>query len=287
MASPPDAVRVLTAPKARPLVGVIHLPPLLGPDALSSPALFDRVESDARAYKAAGFDAVIVENYGDAPFSKSASPPHVAAVMTMCVERAVRATGIPVGVNVLRNDGLAALGVSHAAGGSFIRVNVHMHATVTDSGLIEGIAHDVVAYRRQLGRERGPDKILILADVDVKHGTALAKRPLEEIAEETVHRGKADVLLVTGSGTGKPIDTADLERCLRGAPGAPVWAASGVSEHNVEELMHVAGGAIVGTAAKEGGSVKAPVDLERARRIVRAAGKGVERPEPISGMLRR
>ncbi len=54
------------------------------------------------------------------------------------------------GINVLRNDGRAALAVAHAAQADFIRVNVLAGVRVTDQGIVEGIAHELLRDRSLL-----------------------------------------------------------------------------------------------------------------------------------------
>src|SRR3712207_8341793 len=49
---------------------------------------------------------------------------------------------IPLGINVLRNDGLAALSIANAAGAQYIRVNVLCGARLADQGILHGIAQD-------------------------------------------------------------------------------------------------------------------------------------------------
>src|SRR5918998_3181000 len=114
------------------LVGVVHLPSLPGSarggDAGDIDAIVERARRDAATYAAAGFDALIVENFGDAPFARDAVGPHVVAAMTRCVAAAREASGLPIGVNVLRNDVLSAVAVAAMAGGAFVRAHVYVGA---------------------------------------------------------------------------------------------------------------------------------------------------------------
>ena len=67
------------------LVGVIHLGALPGsPRAQDLGAVARSAAADARALEAAGFEAVVVENFGDAPFFPGAVPPVTVAAMTTC-----------------------------------------------------------------------------------------------------------------------------------------------------------------------------------------------------------
>ncbi len=178
-------------------------------------------------------------------------------------------SGLPVGVNVLRNDVRAALGIAAAAEAAFVRVNVHVGAYVTDQGLIEGRAFETLRYRREIGAEG----VAILADVRVKHASPLAPQPVQAEAEDCLKRGGADGLVVTGSATGAPVSAALLEEVAAAAGAAPVFIGSGLSPERAPQLAPLADGAIVGTWLKEGGDVKAPVDPERVR-LLAAATKG-------------
>jgi hypothetical protein len=247
------------------LVGVIHLKPLpgsprYGGDISAAAASCGR---DAEILADAGFDAIIIENYGDAPFEPRSVAPVTIAAMTRCALAArVAAPMLPLGINVLRNDAEAALAVAIAAGGSFIRVNVHTGARLTDQGLVEGAAHRTLRARRALGAAH----VRLLCDVDVKHSAPLAPRPVGEEAHDLVDRGGADAVLVTGSGTGKEVALRDLDEVLR-AVTAPVYVASGVTEATLPSLRR-AHGLIVGSCLRADGRAGGPIDASLARRFV-------------------
>jgi len=170
---------------------------------------------------------------------------------------------VPLGINMLRNDGQSALAVAHAVGANFIRVNVLCGARVTDQGVIQGIAHDLLRERAHLGAH----DIKIMADVDVKHSAPLAVRPIIDEVDDTIERGLADAVIVSGAGTGKPTDPQHV-RVVKGAAGdVPVFIGSGVSAATVEQF-DAADGFIVGTAFKRNGDVAEPVDIDRVRAFV-------------------
>lgn len=243
------------------LLGMVHLGPL--PGAPRYDGDLDRVveaaRADARALAAGGADGVLVENFHDAPFLKDALPPETVAALTRCA-LAVReaAGGLPVGVNALRNDGPAALGVAVAAGAAFIRVNVLTGAVVTDQGIIEGCAAALLRRRAALRAD-----IAILADVQVKHAAPLAPVDADQWARDTVHRGGADALVVSGTGTGAPTSPDRVRAARAAVPGCPVIVGSGADPAAVSALG--ADGYIVGTWLKAGGRVDAPVDADRVR----------------------
>src|SRR5690606_17653797 len=108
----------------------------------SMEAVFDRARADATALAEAGFDGIIVENFMDSPFHPGPVPPVTVAAMTSAVGAVREVTDLPVGVNVLRNDGAAALAIAAVTGALFVRINVHAGSMWTDQGLIEGRAHE-------------------------------------------------------------------------------------------------------------------------------------------------
>ncbi len=251
-------------------VGVVHLLPFPG-SPQPSPGLtevLERAEQDATHLAVGGIDAIVVENLGDAPFESHHVDPYTVAMMTRAVLRVRHAVPrVPVGVNVLRNDAVAALSVAAAAGAAFIRVNVHVGAMVTDQGLIQGRARDTLLLRRRLGAD-----VRVVADVLVKHAVPLGAWSLESAARDTVARGLADVVVVTGSGTGQPTDPAEHARVKAAVPDTPVWVGSGLSPSTVEPLLPL-DGAIVGTWLHEEGALSRPIDAGRVRRMRVALGR--------------
>jgi membrane complex biogenesis BtpA family protein len=220
---------------------------------------------DAHTLGDAGFDAVIVENYGDAPFEPGPVSAVTIAAMTRCALAArVAAPTLTLGINVLRNDPEAALAVAVAAGAALVRVNVHVGARLTDQGLIQGQAHRTLRMRKMLNVEH----VRLLCDVDVKHSAPLAPRPLAEETSDLVGRGGADAVLVTGSGTGKSINLRELDEVVR-ASSVPVLVASGVTEASLASIKR-AHGVIVGSALRIDGKAGGPIDPAQAKRFADA-----------------
>ncbi len=253
----------------RALVGMLHLPPLPGSPAGEWPLarIIDSACEDARRLAAAGFHALMLENFGDAPFRATCVDPHTVACMTV-VARAIRSTvDLPLGINVLRNDPLAALAIATVTGARFIRVNVHAGVYATDQGIVEGRADETLRYRRRIGSEAA-----VFADVHVKHARPLSGDDIAEAAEETAYRGRADGLIVSGTGTGKPTSLEDLRRVKAAVPDRPLLVGSGATLETARALLDIADGLIVGTAIKQDGKTTAPVDADRARRFVEVTG---------------
>jgi membrane complex biogenesis BtpA family protein len=251
------------------LIGMVHALPLPGSPRWDGS--MDRVVAaalaDARALAAGGMDALLLENYGDAPFTPGRVEPATIAALTV-VAREIRAAlpATALGINVLKNDARAALAVACAVGARFIRVNVHAGAVVADQGLVQSDAHGTLRDRRLLAAP-----VTIFADVGGKHALPLVPVELEQHARDLAHRGLADGLVVSGQATGLATPLADVRRVRGAVPGVPLLVGSGVTPESVAELLSVADGVIVGTSLKRDGRVTSPVDPERVRRLVVAA----------------
>src|SRR5262249_10921050 len=238
--------------RAQLLIGVVHLRPLPGSPRWQGELakLIRLAVPDARAYEQGGAEAVFIENFGDVPFTKGRVGPETIAAMA-AAGRAIReAIRIPLGFNVLRNDACAALALCAACGGDFIRVNVHTGAMLTDQGLIEGNAFETLRYRTQIC-----PSAKIFADVHVKHAVPLGHWSIEASARDTVERGLADALIISGSGTGLAADPGDVQRVRQACPGAKILLGSGVTIENVQEFILAADGFIIGSSLKAGGRI--------------------------------
>jgi uncharacterized protein len=260
-------VKSLFSTQRKILIGVVHLRPLPGSPGWRGnlEALIEFALKDARAYERGGAHALFIENFGDIPFTKGSVAPETVAAMA-AAGRAIRQTvKLPIGFNVLRNDAHAGLALCAVCGGAFIRVNVHTGAMLTDQGLIEGNAYETLRYRRQVcpGAE-------IFADVHVKHAVPLGNWTIEDAARDTVERGLADALIVSGAGTGLATELEDVKRVRRTAPRTKILLGSGVTLANLQDFLPVADGFIVGTSLKVGGKVASPVDVKRVAALARA-----------------
>jgi len=256
--------------RSKLLIGVVHLQPLPGSPRWRGDlaAVLNFAVNDARAYQRGGAHALFIENFGDVPFTRADVGPETIAAMT-AAGRAVReAVRIPIGFNVLRNDARAALALCAACDGGFIRVNVHTGAMLTDQGLIEGNAYQTLRYRQRIC-----PSARIFADVHVKHAVPLGNWTIEDAARDTVERGLADALIVSGAGTGLAADLADVERVRRTCPATKILLGSGVTIENVRDFRPAAHGFIVGTSLKAGGRLANPVDAKRVAALVRAIGR--------------
>lgn len=232
-------------------------------------AVVRRAMSDAAAIRDGGFDGLILENFGDAPYARGFAGRGAVAGLAAVAARVVDAVPIPVGINVLRNDAPSAVAVAAAVGARFIRVNVHVGAAVADQGIVQGNAMQTMRAIREMAPE-----LAVFADVFVKHASPLGGVGLEQCARDAVERGLASALIVTGEATGSPTSFQDVERVKAALPDIPVFVGSGVTAESIGAVFAVADGAIVGSAIMESGRAGGAVEGERVAAIVGACRAG-------------
>jgi membrane complex biogenesis BtpA family protein len=251
-----------------PIIGVVHLLPLPTSPRWggSLKVVIDRAEQEATALASGGVDGIIVENFFDAPFTKNQVDPAVVSAMTVVVQRIQNLVTLPLGLNVLRNDAKSAIAIASCVQAEFIRVNVLTGVMATDQGLIEGEAHQLLRYRRELGSD-----VKILADVLVKHARPLSSPNLTVAVKDTIERGLADAVILSGWATGSPPSQEDLELASGAANGTPVFIGSGADWENIATLLQAADGVIVSSSLKRHGRIEQPIDPIRVSQFVEAA----------------
>ena len=252
---------------SNPIIGVVHLLPL--PTSArwggNLNAVMDRAAREATALASGGVDGIIIENFFDAPFTNAQVDPAVVSAMTLIVHRLMNLVTLPIGINVLRNDARSGLAIAACVGAKFVRVNVLTGVMVTDQGTIEGQAHQLLRYRRELGSD-----VKILADVLVKHAHPLGSDNLTVTVRETLERGLADGVILSGPATGSPPSLEDLKLATEAANGKPVFIGSGANWENIGTLMQAANGAIVSSSLKRRGDIEKPIDPIRVSQFVEA-----------------
>ena len=254
----------------RALVGMVHVGALPGTprSRCGIDELLVNAARDASLLADAGFDALLIENMHDLPYLKRNVGPEIIASMSV-IARALRETvELPMGIQILAGANRAALAVAQSADCGFIRAEGFAYASVADEGLLEEAdAGPLLRYRKSIDAEG----IAVLADVRKKHSAhaLTADVPLEEQVETIEFMG-GDGVIVTGSATGRPVDTDEVVRAGN-ASGLPVITGSGACAETIALLLDHADAAIIGSATKTDGRWDQPVDPARAQAIVRAA----------------
>lgn len=261
-----------TARRVPRLIGMVHVGALPGtPKSRAGVTeLAEAAAAEAGTLVEAGFDAVMLENMHDVPYLRRDVGPEIVAAMTAVTATVRRAVDVPLGVQILAGANRAAMAVAHATGAEFIRAEGFAYAAVADEGLLdEADAGPLLRERRRLDAS-----VAVWADVRKKHSAHAITDDLD-LAEHV--RGAifcgADAVIVTGTSTGASTDPADIIEAVDAAGDVPIVVGSGVTADTVRDVFaRGAAGAIVGTAIKAGGDWRRPVDADRARALVAAAG---------------
>ncbi|MDE0234220.1 MAG: BtpA family membrane complex biogenesis protein, partial [bacterium] len=116
-----------TFDQPKPIIGVIHLPPLPGApryDGQPVEEIYAAGVADAVAMSEAGIDGIIVENAFDLPFSRpEAIGAETVAALTAAGMRVRDAVDLPIGITCVANGVMPALAIAKAVGARFVRAN--------------------------------------------------------------------------------------------------------------------------------------------------------------------
>ncbi|HET6356860.1 BtpA/SgcQ family protein [Streptomyces sp.] len=239
------------------VIACVHLPPTPGSPRYGGKIdhIYESALCEAEIFLRHGVDALIVENFRDAPFHPQAVPTETTATIAGVTREVVRMSTVPTGVAVLRNDAPAALAIATATGADFIRVNVHIGAVLSEQGLLTGNSHETLRLRRAL-----ESHVAILADARVKHSQPLVYPDLATEVRDLSQR--ADGIIVSGELTGVETSPADLLTARKATRG-PLLVGSGVTPENLPSVYANADGFIVGSYFKVDGVPGNPVDESR------------------------
>lgn len=266
MATPLKSIDLIAGP--RMLIGMLHLPALPGSPGGSSGSgllvdeLVARVIGEAEIYQAAGFTALLIENMHDRPYLKGHVGPETVAMMAVVGREVRRAVSLPLGVQVLAAANREALAIALACDAAFVRVEGYVFAHIADEGFVESDAGTLLRYRRAIGAEQ----IQIFADIKKKHASHALTADLD--VAETARAAEfalADGVIVTGSSTGRQASPEDVDAAAD-AVAIPVLVGSGITPANIDGYP-TARGFIVGSAVKQGGDWRRPLDEPRTHAI--------------------
>ena len=253
--------------RPRALIGMVHVGALPGTPAAhhSVEKLVQHAVAEALVYRDAGYTAIAIENMHDRPYVKGAVGPEVTAAMAVIGHEVKRATGLPLGVQVLAAANREALAVAHACGAEFVRVEGFVYAHVADEGVIESCAGELLRHRRAIGAER----VRVFADVKKKHSAHAITADVS--LAETARAAEfflADGVIVTGAATGEAASPTDVRDTVDGCT-LPVLVGSGLTPANLATYAH-AHGFIVGSSVKQGGFWANPLDRDAVRAVADA-----------------
>jgi membrane complex biogenesis BtpA family protein len=245
----------------RPVIAMVHLPPLPGAPLYDAAAGVEGILASARAdlaaLQAAGVDAVMFGNENDRPYELKVDTAST-ATMAWVIGRLRDDITVPFGVNVLW-DPMATVALAAATGAAFMR-EIFTGAYASDMGMWVPDAGAAMRYRARLHSDAA-----MLYNVSAEFADSLDRRPLPDRARSAVFSSIPDAVLVSGQITGEAARMEDLEAVKRVLPTTPVLANTGVRHATIADVLRVADGCVVGSALKVGGDTWAAVDPERAK----------------------
>lgn len=239
---------------AKPLVAMIHLPPLPGAANYEGTAVREIARSsaaEARLLEEAGFDGVMLQNTHDRP-ARIRLPTGTVAALAAIASAVREAVAFEVGVNAHKNDAEAALAVATSSGASFVRIKVLVGAVIGPEGIVEGSAERALDVRRDYA-----GGIEIWADLYELTSWPVAATSIENLADLTTRFGHADRLIVTDP-------TVEASRVAaeraRSSSTLPVLIGGRTTAANIEEALSSSDGVIVGTHLRLSDRTDQPLD---------------------------
>ena len=247
-----------------------HVPPLPGTPLYDAEAgikgMIASMKADLEILLDADFDAVMFCNEGDRPYTFNAGYEGVAVMTHIVTELAPQDR--PFGVDFLW-DAQAALNIAMATGASFIR-EVATGTYESDMGLWSPDAAKLLRDRRRLDAE----SVAIFMNVAPEFASPLGTRTIAQVARSVAVSSLADVLLVSGPMAGaEPTVTALEEAKNAVGTSTPVLVNTGTKAENIAAFLDIVDGAIVGSYLKQDGYTWNPVDPDRIKRFLNAAGR--------------
>lgn len=254
-------------PEAKSLIGMIHLQALPGTPSnhLSIAEITAQAVKEAKILVAHGMNSIMLENMHDVPYLKRQVGPEITSAFTRVASELRAVCDLPLGLQILAGANQAALAVAQAAEFQFIRAEGFVFGHMADEGLIQSDAGELLRYRRQIGA----DQIQIFTDIKKKHSSHALTSDVS--LEDTVTAAEfflSDGSIITGTHTGKPVDTTELSR-VYALTQLPVLVGSGVTPEGLSEIWETADAFIVGSYYKQEGNWKNEPDPKRVDALVK------------------
>lgn len=250
---------------AKPLVAMIHLPPLPGAANYDGRPVRDLARDaadEATLLAEAGFDGVMIQNTHDRP-SRVKVPTGTVAAMAAIASRIADRTEVRLGINVHKNDAEGALAIAASSGATFVRIKVLVGAVVGVEGLIEGSAQTTLAIQREYARD-----VEIWADLYELTSWPFASTSLENLADLTTRFGCADRLIVTDPTV--EASRIAVER-VSTTTTLPVLIGGRTSAATIQEALSGSDGVIVGTCLRYSARTDEPLDPKAVATFMAAA----------------
>ncbi len=240
------------------IFGMVHLGPLPGSPnyKYNNKELVENALKNADTLVKGRVDGIIVENYGDWPFTHETNLSQLMIQTIATYEIRKKYPSLPLGVNVHYNAFREEAHLATVLDADFIRVEVFVDTVVYDNGILYPASGELLRLRSSL-----KGKFLIFADIHPKHTQLIVPKSIADSAH-AAERAMADAIIVTGKETGSETPLSFVEEA-KSTVSLPILVGSGVTPRNVVDTLKIADGIIVGSYFKYDGNVFNPVDERR------------------------
>jgi membrane complex biogenesis BtpA family protein len=249
--------------KEKPVIAMIHIQALPGTPKhrFNAKEIIAKALEEARIYKDAGVDALMIENMHDVPYLKNDVGHEISTLLAIIAYLIKQETQLPLGVQVLAGANKAALAVAKAASIDFVRAEGFVFAHTADEGIIEAQAAEIMRYRKQIGAE----DILVFTDIKKKHSSHAITQDISLLDTAKAARFfLTDGVIVTGNHTGSIASEEELT-LLKKELNFPVLVGSGISLENLANYLPICDAMIVGSYFKEKGYWENPLDKKKVK----------------------
>jgi membrane complex biogenesis BtpA family protein len=249
----------------KPIIAMCHLQALPGDpgyDAhMGMEGIVTAARADLHALQNGGVDAIMFSNEASIPYLTKVEP-----ITTACMARVIAELRseikVPFGVNVLW-DATASIDLAVATGAQFVR-EIFTGVYASDFGLWNTNCGEIIRHQHAVHGQQ----VKLFFNIVPESAVYLAARQVVEIAKSTVFVAQPDALCVSGLTAGAETPTAILQQVKEAVPNTVVFANTGVRLANVEQMLAIADGAIIGTTFKREGYIWNAVEEARVREFM-------------------
>jgi membrane complex biogenesis BtpA family protein len=246
----------------KPVIAMCHLKALPGdPDYDSQKGMnwvVEAARTELKVLQDGGVDAVMFSNEASLPYLTKVEP-----ITTTCMARVIAELRadihVPFGVNVLW-DPAASIDLAVATGALFVR-EIFTGVYASDYGLWNTNCGEVIRHKHRVHGQH----VKLFFNIVPESAVYMAERHIVDIARSTVFVSRPDALCVSGLTAGTETSSETLAQVKQAVPDTVVFANTGVRLSNVEQMLSIADGAIVGTTFKRDGYIWNEADIRRVR----------------------
>lgn len=251
--------------KEKPVIGMVHLLPLIGTpyyNSKNTPSMIEEAAvREAEKLKKAGFDGFLFANEGDRPYLEGVGP-EIVSLYSRIVTTISKEFDLPYGLGVLM-DPFATLAMGKTLDASFVRMYLTGVFAGT-FGLQTMSPGKVMHYRKSINAMDLP----IFCNVTPHAGVSLDTRDLNEIVDSIIWMLEPEVILVPGPRAGLPPKISTVGMLKEKYPNQEIIISSGISIDNVKDILSVSDGVIIGTSLKKDNILWNEIDEDKAKRFI-------------------